>query len=79
MQVTGLVRLVGSGPLAELVISGADREWYITQGEEHKLMDLQYRTVTLEAIETVKSLRFANGLPAGERYTLDRIRIITIH
>jgi hypothetical protein len=79
VQVTGVVRLVGTGPLPELVISGSEREWYVVREEEHKLRDLQHRTVTVEGAENIIILRFANGLPAGERHTLDRIRIITIH
>ena len=79
VQVTGVVRLVGSGPLTELVISGPDREWYVVQGEEHLLRDLQHQTVTVEGVETTRSLRFAGGISAGDRYTLESIRIINVH
>ena len=78
VQVSGRVRLVGSEPFSELVITGQDREWYIDKDDEHKLKDLQHRTVTVEGAETVKALTFANGLPAGERRTLKNIRIISI-
>ena len=78
VQVSGRVRLVGSGALPELVISGPGAEWYVEKGEEHKLMDLQQRNVTVEGIETVKALRFANGSPAGERRTLKKIKIISV-
>ena len=78
IQVSGRVRLVGSDPFTELVISGPDREWYIDKQEEYKLKDMQHRTVTIEAAETVKELTFANGQSAGERRTLKNIRIIKI-
>ena len=78
VQATGIVRLVGNEPFPELVITGSDRVWYIEKDEQYKLRDLQQRTVTVEGIETVTSLRWANGLPAGNRYSLKDIRIIQI-
>ena len=77
VEVTGIVRLVGSSPVSELVITGTDCEWYIPREEEHKLKDLQYQRVTVRGEETVLALRFANGLPAGERRTLKNIKIVT--
>jgi hypothetical protein len=68
--------MVGSGPLTELVISGEDREWYINKKDEAALRDLQQQTVTVEGIETYADLTFANGFPAGRRYTLSDITII---
>ena len=77
VEVTGRVRLVGSGPMPELVITGPDREWYIVREEEYKLKDMQHRTVTVKGAETVTELKFANGMSAGERRTLKDIKIIT--
>ena len=78
VQVSGRVRLVGSGAMPELVISGPVTEWHIEKNEEYKLMDLQQRNVTVEGIETVRALRFANGSSAGERRTLKNIRIVSV-
>jgi len=78
VQVTGRVRLVGSSPLSEVVITGQDREWYIANEEMNKLKDLQQRIVTVEGSETVQTLTFASGLPAGERRTLRNIKIISV-
>ena len=78
MQITGIVRLVGSGLFAELVITGSDYEWYIAGDEKNKLNDLQHRTVTVEGVETVIDLKFASGLPAGKRRELKDIKIISI-
>ena len=78
LEVTGRVRLVGNEPFTELVVTGQNREWFIEKSEEYKLRNLQQRTVTVEGIQTVISLQWANGLPAGNRYTLKNIRIIKI-
>jgi len=78
VQVSGRVRLVGSEPFPELVITGPDREWYIDKDDEYKLKDLQQQTVTVEGTETVETLTFANGQSAGERRTLKNIRIISV-
>ena len=78
VQVTGQVRLIGNEPFTELVIRGDEREWHITPEDEHKLRDLQHRTVTVQGTEAVTILRFANGFPAGERYTLGNISIISV-
>ena len=78
IQVSGRVRLVGNEPFPELVITSPDREWYIDKDDEYKLRDLQQQTVTVEGTETVKTLTFANGRPAGERRTLKNIRIISV-
>ena len=78
IRVSGSVRLVGNEPFTQLVISGQDQQWYIERDDEPKLKDLQHRTVTVEGIETVVSLTFANGHPAGERRTLSKIKIISV-
>jgi hypothetical protein len=78
VQVTGIVRLVGSGPMTEIVITGTDKEWYVSRDEDRLLRDLQHRTVTVEGYESVFELRFANGLYAGQRRTLNNIRIISV-
>ena len=76
VEVTGIIRLVGSSPFSELVITGPDKEWYVAKEDEHKLKDLQHKTVTVRGDETVVSLTFANGYPAGEKRTLKKIEII---
>jgi hypothetical protein len=78
VQITGRVRLVGNEPFTELVITGQDRDWFIERSDAYKLRDLQQRTITVEGIQTVTSLQWASGLPAGDRYSLKDIRIIRI-
>jgi len=78
VQVSGTVRLVGTGLFPEIVITGSENEWYVEKEEMSKLYDLQHRKVTVEGEETVEELRFANGLPAGTRRTLRKIKVISI-
>jgi len=77
VQVSGVVRLVGSGHFPELVISGPEGGWYIAKEDADKLKELQHQTVTVEGIETVRELKFANGMPAGRRRELRDIKIIS--
>ncbi|GHV90921.1 hypothetical protein AGMMS50268_14240 [Spirochaetia bacterium] len=76
VRVTGRVRLTGSGPGQELVITGTDREWRINKEDQNKLWDLQQQTVTVEGRETSKEMKFANGTSAGTWYFLENIKII---
>jgi hypothetical protein len=78
VQVTGIVRMVGSSPMNELVISGSETQWYIKREERNKLNHLQHNTVTVEGEETERELIFASGLPAGIRRELSNIRIISV-
>jgi len=77
VQVTGVVRLVGSDPFTEIIIRGSDDQWYITGEEKKNIINLQHQTVTVEGEETVVELKFANGMPAGTRRVLRNIRIIS--
>jgi hypothetical protein len=76
LRVAGVVRLVGSGPGVELLLSNEDREWHIDLRDRDKLWDLQQQTVTLEGEEWTEELTFADGRPAGERRYLRNITII---
>lgn len=77
VEASGRVRLVGSSPQSSLVISGGEREWYVHPADEKKLMHLQQQTVTVAGEEYFRDLTFANGSPAGRRYYLKNIRIIS--
>ena len=78
VRVSGVVRLIGGGPIPDLVITGQDREWRINKDEEYLLKDIQHQSVTVEGIETVTELKFANGAYAGEWRTLRDIIIIEV-
>jgi cytochrome c oxidase assembly factor CtaG len=76
VQVTGWVRLVGSSPDYMLVITGENREWYVDEKEQKKLMQLQQQTVTVTGTEYFKDLTFANGMSTGRRYYLKNIKVL---
>ena len=78
IEVSGVVRLVGSGILTELVITGSDGEWYIPRDETYKLHDLQQQTVIVEGEETVTERKSGNGLFVFKRRELKNVRIITV-
>ena len=78
IQVTGIVRLVGTDLFQDLVITSDTGEWYITNDEKEKLHNLQHRTVTIEGEETVIELKFASGMPAGTRRILRNIVILSV-
>jgi len=78
IQITGIVRLVGSSPMNQIVISSAEKEWFIPREEMNKLHNLQHQTVTVEGEETIIDLTFASGIPAGKRRELRNIKIIYI-
>jgi len=78
VQVTGVVRVVGSNPLYEFVISDQSSEWYIVRNEMNKFNTYQQQTVVVEGIETVYELLFAGGLSAGTRRELHNLRIISV-
>ena len=78
VQITGVIRLVGTANFPEIVISNDEHDWFVVKAEAGKLHDLQQQVVTVEAEETVKELRFANGQSAGLRRELRNIRIISV-
>jgi len=78
VQVTGVVRLVGTANFPELLIDNSQTAWYIARDEMDKLHDLQHRTVTVQGEETVRELKFGNGLSAGIRRDLKNIKIISV-
>lgn len=78
VRITGTVRLVGSASFSELVIAGDNKQWYVSREEMSKLMELQHRVVTLECVETIVEMQFANGRSAGVRYILSDIRIVAV-
>ena len=74
---SGIVRLVGSSAYSELVITGDNEQWYIAAEDREKLHQLQQQRVTVEGEETVRRLKFANGMSAGIRRELRNIKIIS--
>jgi hypothetical protein len=78
IKVTGVVRLIGTGNFPQIVITTADKEWYLAKEDADKLINLQHRKVTVEGERNERELKFANGRSAGIRYELRNIKIISI-
>jgi len=78
IKVTGVVRLIGTGNFPQIVITTADKEWYLAKEDADKLNNLQHRKVTVEGEGTEMELKFANGRSAGMRYELRNIKIISV-
>ncbi|MCL2092771.1 MAG: hypothetical protein FWH12_01130 [Treponema sp.] len=77
IEVTGLVRLVGSHPFYQIVVSGQGAEWMVPNEERGLLMDLQHRTVTLRGEELIMQSPPSDN-PYQIRLTLRHLRNITI-
>ena len=79
VQVTGVVRLVGSELFSEIVISASDREyWYVTRADRSKLHDLQQQVVTVEGEEVRIQMSLVSGRRTVTRRELHNIRIISV-
>jgi len=78
IKVTGIVRLTGTGNFPQIVITTAEKEWYVAKEDADKLSNLQHRKVTVEGEGTERELKFANGRSAGIRYELRNIKIISV-
>ncbi|MDR0495379.1 MAG: hypothetical protein LBG95_07115 [Treponema sp.] len=78
IQVTGVVRLVGSSRFTQLVITSTEDQWFIAREEMNQFHDLQQRTVTVEGEESFSERRFANGEVAGIQRELRNIKIIAV-
>lgn len=78
IQVTGVVRLVGTALFSDIVITGSENEWYVDIDDMDKLHDLQHRTVTVEGVETVRELKSASGLITIIRRELKKIKVISV-
>lgn len=76
VRVSGRVRLVGSSPRTELVISGDTEEWFTEQQDRDKLVKLQQQTVTVEGSGYSLDMILANGIYMGKRLILRNIRVI---
>ncbi|MDR3336698.1 MAG: hypothetical protein LBT16_05785 [Treponema sp.] len=76
VRVSGRVRLVGSSPRTELVISGDTEDWFTEQQDRDKLAQLQQQTVTVEGSGYSRDMILANGIRMGKRLILRNIRVI---
>ncbi|MDR3139542.1 MAG: hypothetical protein LBT95_07685 [Treponema sp.] len=75
-EVSGWVRLVGSGIWPEVVISAADGEWYINRKEQNQFIPLQQRWIRVEGKVDFWEMVLADGASLGKRRILRDIRFL---
>jgi hypothetical protein len=76
ITVSGTVRIVGSMPFTETVISDNDADWFIDKDERSKLAGYQGETVKVSGKARYTSLILANGEQSGVRRDLTNIKIL---
>jgi len=78
VQVTGVVRLVGTANFPELVLTDSEGDWHITADEKYKLQDLQQQKVTVEGEATITEKKSINGIFTIKRRVLKNVRILSV-
>jgi len=78
VQISGVVRLVGTANFPELVLTNSDGDWYITADEVYKLHDLQQQRVTVEGEATITERKSKNGIITITRRVLKNVRILSV-
>ena len=78
VEITGKVRLVGSEPFSEMVITEAGKyDWYIENTEDRKLISShQQEIVTIRGTVILKEMILADGKKLGSRKILSGISLI---
>ncbi len=77
VEVWGKIRLVGSEPFPELVITDdSGNDWYIDEESREAVQAYEQRRVRLSAIVRLKSLTLANGTALPERRILKAVTVL---
>jgi len=77
VEITGRVRLVGSEPFPELVITdGEKRDWYITAKDRPALRMFEQQTVTVRGTLTREEMTLANGRRLDDRRVLSAVELV---
>jgi hypothetical protein len=77
LKIHGRVRLVGSMPFPNLVITDVeDHDWYVEDADRELLKTHEQRIITVEGRPEYEDLVLANGENIGRRRYLRNIRII---
>jgi hypothetical protein len=71
IEISGIVRLIGSGPGMELVISDEANQWHTEAAEQSKLRNLQQRTVTVKAKTYTTEIIYSGDIKIVKRYLRD--------
>jgi hypothetical protein len=77
VELSGRVRLVGSEPFPELVITDAgDQDWYIESASRRTLQPYEQRSLTIRGKVELIELILANGYSLGIRRILSDVTVI---
>lgn len=80
VEVSGVVNVVGSVPITDVVITdGENNDWYIDGFESEALSatlrGMQHKTVTVRGIVTLTEIKLANNKSLGVRRSLNKAKL----
>ena len=79
VEVSGRVRLVGSEPFPDLVLTDeGDQTWYINSEDRKTLSPYEQRTVTIRGTVELTEMVLANGRSLCSRRTLSGITLVKV-
>ncbi|GHU90897.1 hypothetical protein FACS189476_11330 [Spirochaetia bacterium] len=79
VEVSGRVRLVGSEPFPDLVLTGSeDHTWYIDPADRKTLSSYEQQTVTIRGTVELTEMILANGKNLGSRRTLSGVTLVKV-
>ncbi|MDR1785117.1 MAG: hypothetical protein LBR23_01440 [Spirochaetaceae bacterium] len=77
VEITGRVRLVGSEPFPELVITDGDNhDWYIAREDSAALRKFEQQTVTVRGLVYREEMILANGKRLEDRLVLSAVVVV---
>jgi hypothetical protein len=77
VELSGRVRLVGSEPFPDLVLTGEDKEdWYLEGPDRRTLQAYEQRTLKVRGRAELRELSLANGRSLGFRRFLRDVEIL---
>ncbi|GHV87000.1 hypothetical protein AGMMS50255_2960 [Spirochaetia bacterium] len=79
VELSGRVRLVGSEPFPELVLTDeGDHTWYIDPADRQTISAYEQQTVTIRGTVELKEMVLANGRSLGSRRTISGIALVKV-
>jgi hypothetical protein len=77
VELTGRVRLVGSEPFPDLVLTGPDdQDWYLEGASRQLLRPYEQQTVSVRGKVELREMILANGRSLGFRRILLEVEIL---
>ncbi|GHV94328.1 hypothetical protein AGMMS50293_06480 [Spirochaetia bacterium] len=77
VELAGRIRLVGSAPFPELVLSdGENNDWYIEKASREIVSAYEQQTVTIRGKLTLQDMILANGTVLDKRRMLSELTLI---